>query len=133
MPLFYSPSYVERLLAFFSLEVLASMTAALILGSIGRWGLVPVLLSPVTLLVGIYNCVRSFRMPAFVFVVGTTETRFAEQTADVVLRKVAEQRNEDPAPVDPQQQQPVVGAAGNIPNAAIPPQRPPARRNNGEI
>lgn len=79
--------FVEFLLAVFTFEVCCATVATLAVTVIVKYGIVAVLLSPLTALRFLHAFWRGLKFPQFVVFVNTTPDAVANRTADVVLKR----------------------------------------------
>ena len=89
--------FIEAILALFGLltfEVCFATVATLAVTVIVKYGIMAVLLSPLTALRFLHAFWRGLRWPQFVIFVNTTPDAVANKTADVVLKRAKDDNND---------------------------------------
>jgi len=92
--------FIEALLGLFTFvtfEVCCATVATLLVTVIVKYGIMAVLLSPLTALRFLHAAWRGLRWPQFVIFVNTTPDAVANKTADVVLKRAKDDNNDDDA------------------------------------
>lgn len=85
---------LEFLLTIFTFEVCCATAATLALTVILKYGIVAVLLSPLTAVRFLHAFWRGLKFPQFVIFVNTTPDAVANRTADVVLKRAKDSDND---------------------------------------
>lgn len=108
--------FLEFLAAVFTFEVCCATVATLAVTVIVKYGIVAVLLSPLTALRFLHAVWRGIKFPQFIVFVNTTPDAVANRTADLVLKRAKDSNDND---------------AGEVPDAPVGRGAPPAPADGG--